>query len=131
MLGPAFCVSLFYDNAGLQVADDPGCACDIVIMNPPWGQQRRSADRPFLQAQNLPSCSIRNSCQSMTGGFYSTGKDVCTFDAQLVPQMVTCFEAFSLKSCIDEAMCEVQVRSMLNHGRGIMDGMRTDGLCLG
>ncbi|CAE7223367.1 unnamed protein product [Symbiodinium pilosum] len=33
-----------------EVADDPGCACDIVIMNPPWGQQRRSADRPFLQA---------------------------------------------------------------------------------
>mmetsp|Transcript_8422 Transcript_8422/g.21571 ORF Transcript_8422/g.21571 Transcript_8422/m.21571 type:complete len:325 (-) Transcript_8422:35-1009(-) len=25
-------------------------ACDVVVMNPPWGQQRRSADRPFLDA---------------------------------------------------------------------------------
>ncbi|CAE7515935.1 unnamed protein product [Symbiodinium natans] len=32
-----------------EVADDPDCACDLVLMNPPWGQQRRSADRPFLQ----------------------------------------------------------------------------------
>lgn len=24
--------------------------CDVVIMNPPWGQRRRFADRPFLEA---------------------------------------------------------------------------------
>lgn len=24
--------------------------CDMVLMNPPWGQQRRSADRPFLES---------------------------------------------------------------------------------
>lgn len=25
-------------------------APELVLMNPPWGQQRRSADRPFLEA---------------------------------------------------------------------------------
>ncbi|CAE7534700.1 Mettl5 [Symbiodinium sp. CCMP2456] len=33
-----------------EVADDSDCVCDLVLMNPPWGQQRKSADRPFLQA---------------------------------------------------------------------------------
>lgn len=33
-----------------EVVDDPDCVCDLVLMNPPWGQQRKSADRPFLQA---------------------------------------------------------------------------------
>lgn len=41
---------------------------ELVVMNPPWGQQRRSADRPFLEARNLTSkndtVSTCNTCLS-------------------------------------------------------------------
>ena len=33
-----------------DVAQLPALEAPLVLMNPPWGQQRRSADRPFLEA---------------------------------------------------------------------------------
>ena len=45
----SFWKSLRLHVASVKVVDDADCICDIVLMNPPWGQQRRSADRPFLQ----------------------------------------------------------------------------------
>lgn len=37
-------------RADVREVEDALRGCDVVVMNPPWGQQRRSADRPFLEA---------------------------------------------------------------------------------
>ena len=61
-------------------------------MNPPWGQQRKSADRPFLQAK-LGTCGTHVPAivgeRRVCAGLHCIGEDFGASDAQLAPQSLS------------------------------------------
>ena len=84
------------------MVDDPDCVCDLVLMNPPWGQQRKSADRPFLQAKQ-GTCRCKRAAlrmchqagkrgkesERLCEGLHCIGEDFGAHDAQLAPRSLS------------------------------------------